>query len=84
MFSHMIQINEMSYAVEQKQQQFDQQKQKFGSFEHECQVSSNLIGLVIGRSGQNLRDIQERHDCQVIIDKTEGVDSQKVLIIAKS
>jgi predicted PilT family ATPase len=49
-------------------------------------VERNLVALVIGKGGSNIRDIEDKYNVKIIIEKEEGNNNdhqKKVIIIGK-
>lgn len=47
----------------------ESKKNKYGEFQEKLEVSSEIIGLVIGRGGQNIKDLQAKYNVHIYIDQ---------------
>lgn len=58
---------------------------KYGEYQVEVLVERNLVALVIGKGGNNIRDLENKYAVKIIIDKDEGNSNndqyKKIIII---
>jgi hypothetical protein len=65
-FKHQKEIQRFHDRREDKLKVLEQRKQAFAqAFREEFVIDEDCVGLVIGKSGENLRRIQEDHDVEV-------------------
>lgn len=61
----------------QQAQKNELDRAKYGQFKAEIEVDNNLVRLVIGKGGSNIKELEKRYGVRIIVDKDEKERSNK-------